>query len=826
VFADLEIEKWLEDEDENGNGIGTWQLFDDAVNPAVSALTGIVSDTTVGTPDEPGTGETAPSAPEVFTRDVEQMAASIHWSPYALSAAEIEDGSSIEWEFIRVQNGERMTVDEMNDRSLTLLETLRALENSPQKMGWGSDRRELTHIKMSPETIIHIEEKDLAIPTEANPLDGQEFRWRPNEVEFRDLTLLPNNLYFYYVRTIRIEESWDEQLEDFILIRSPSTWTEATVTTHPIQPPENLRQEPAYERAGYNGQTMALVSWAHPQMNFILEGMGEKFLFQYQIREGDDEWRTVATVPPGLMTRDRLVEGSKTRISFMVTGLQHSSIYQMRVRLYDVVAGDTSLWSNTITIATEINQESSTLDRQLDEWLNYLRRKLEEILRQPFWTAQKNSHESVLIYRPADVFDGLLESNPRTAIPLQNDGKNHTVYYLPTANIISANENRRGFSTAFSDLELLFAPSFLNESANQAVMDMFRAIDARGSELTDSFVRIAVDRHPLTQINGAPAITPSTTLSLELVATNKEIRNIRSWDRAMQSVASRIVESWLEDPVVRQGVRDMLVAEKQNEEISDHIYHVIDRIEAEIIRETNKYLTTASPDGILSHTRYTIREFNSPLHVVANVTANTSASGYRRANNNWQHENLIEYGNGRAFLTRAPGTFAFTGRVVDIPEIESVPRGNVAVGIVARYGLEDLFGANIDLQQNANRQMVVGAIARAAGVPRGSDAFAWANANLKVTLSSRNATGLISWQEAVAVTMALYEHRTSAPINTMRITNFQQTSAMNLDARYAQAVRAAFEIGIVSDASRNPAAAVTIGEFLDMLTLLNSKVRV
>ncbi|MCL2048768.1 MAG: hypothetical protein FWG87_08575 [Defluviitaleaceae bacterium] len=807
IFTDMEIEKWLDE-------TGEWQLFDEGENPAISTLTGVATDTTVGTPELPTVGDTDPTAPQVRVRDVEQMAASIYWGQYGLSFQERTDGVKVEWEMIRVQNGDRMTNDQLTSRNPIFTDVFNSLTSSPLRMGWVSDGKSLTHFTTTANQLI------------AEPNEGEDFEWYPQEVELRDKTLLPNNLYFYYVRTVRIEEAWDDQLQGYVATRSVSTWSEATVTTYPVSPPINLRQEDATGRAGYDGKTMALVSWTHQDMDLVLDGMGELFLFEYQIREGEDEWRSVVTISPNIMGRDRLLAGDSSRITFMLAGLQHSSVYQMRVRLRDMSSDETSLWSNIINIMTEIDEKESGLDGQVDNWLNYLRRKLEEILRQPYWTAQDSAWNNTFVYRPAEVFDGLMASAPDTAIPLHTQGASRTVYYIPTSAVLTANENRRGFSAAFGDMQLLFAPSFLNTGLNQPVMNMLRDIDARGSSLSDSFVRVTVDRTTLGEINSAPAITPSTTLSMEIVATNDKIRNIRSWDRTMLNTARDIVEDWLNDPIVQQGIRDLLISEAQNEEISDHIYHVIGRVEAEIREAVNEAMVTHT-DGILAPARNIITDFNAPLHVVAtNVTENMSVSGYRRVNNNWQFENLIEYAAGRAFVTHAVGTFAFSGRVVDIPDIETIPRGNVVVGIVARYGLEDLFGVNIDMKQNASRQMVVGSIARAAGIPRGSDAFAWANASLNVNMSSRNATGLISWQEAVAVTMALYEHRTSTPISTMRITNFANTAAMTLDTRYAQAVRAAFELGVVSDSARNPAGSVSIGEFLDMLTLLSGKVGV
>jgi len=812
LFADLEIVKYVDDD------YGNWEFYEvGANNPAISDLTGIVTDTTAGTPDQPGLGEVGPAAPQnLHIYEFDQMSAAVRWDPHTLTPAEQEDPDRdirIEWEIIRIQDGQRLTDDQMSNRDSNFAAVFASIVTNPgYSRGWITDGDNITAL---PDNEVFTREPD------------DPYAYDRLIVELRDRTLRPNSLYFYYVRTVRIERAFDEQLGTEVMVRSVSVWTEVTVTTHPILPPINLRQEDPTGRPGFDEQTMSAVSWEHAIMEQILEGRGETFRFLYQIREAGEPWGAEETVMPiDQMTAAFLDASNRNRIHYLVTGLNHSTVYEMRVRLYDVTAGDRSLWSNTITFMTGIDQGMVDRDREIDDWLNYLRRRLEEILRQPFWTVQRTATSNTLVYRPAGVFTGFMESVPGTALPLHTIGAANTVFYLPTSIVFTANEYRRGFSTAFDDMEFMLAPSFLSTVDNQPVMDMMRALDARGTVLSDSFVRMEINRSSLSQINNVPAITTSNTLSMEMVATNNSIRNINTWDQHMLNSAERIVERWLADPVIRQGILDQLLADMSNEEISDHIYHVVNRVEAEIIVETARSITTAQ-GGILSTERRPIHDFDAAMHVVARgVTDDMFVSGYRETNNHWQQQNLVEHHNGRAFVTRAPGRFAFTGRVVDIPGITEVPRGGVVTGIVARYGLEDLFGLNVDLQQNANRQMVVGSIARMAGVPQGADPFAWANANLNVTMSGRNATGLISRQEAIAVTMALYEHRTGTGVNTIMVRNFQNIAGMSLDARYAQAVRAAFEMGIISDTSMNPSGAISIGEFLDMLSIMSARVRV
>ena len=121
--------------------------------------------------------------------------------------------------------------------------------------------------------------------------------------------------------------------------------------------------------------------------------------------------------------------------------------------------------------------------------------------------------------------------------------------------------------------------------------------------------------------------------------------------------------------------------------------------------------------------------------------------------------------------------------------------------------------------------MIVASVARIAGAPVNADPIAWSAANLNVQMTNRNANALLQTQEAIAIVMALYERRTNTSIAQITIRDTQAIAGMNLDPRYSQAVGAAFEIGIITNRNINPQGSITIGEFLDMLTQFNQRIR-
>jgi len=526
------------------------------------------------------------------------------------------------------------------------------------------------------------------------------------------------------------------------------------------------------------------------------------------------------------MHRGALDPENPLRIRYLLTNLTPGATYEMRVHLYDITSGDTSLWSNIYLFITEPDATHNWVDRETEEWLNYMRRRLAEILRRPYWIADNTPENLTLVYRPADVFAGLIAAAPGSVITLHNNDVNRITYYLPTSAVRDANAARMGFLSRYSDMDIMFAPSFLNPDHNQPMLDMARQVNNVMSDVTDSFVRVTVNRTPTPGgvIDGVPTITPETNIMTQIVGTNRNIRNLNTWDASMYNRASQIINRRVEDPVLRESIRQMLLDGWESEQISTHIYSVIDSIEAEVTRAVAGDMRNFA-SGILSPVQQDFAQFDAAVHLIATSTGdNAFVTGYERITGRWMPQSMIEHHNGPAMVARAPGVFSFTGRNVNIPGIVDEEHGTVITRLVARYGLEDFLGLNLDLHQNATCNMLAGSVARMAGAPRGANPIEWVDANLNINMSSRNANQLMSQQESIAMIMALYEHRTNTRIDNLMIRNFVHTANMNLDSRYAQAVRAAFELELVTDYDLNPAGPITIGEFLNMLAILDARV--
>ncbi len=375
----------------------------------------------------------------------------------------------------------------------------------------------------------------------------------------------------------------------------------------------------------------------------------------------------------------------------------------------------------------------------------------------------------------------------------------------------------------------------LNEAYNETLFDVLEARHLR--QISDYFIRVTVRRSVIDeQIENMPVISKQAEIGFEAIGTvmtyrdttNTEVsfRDITTWDERIYEEAAEFVAAKLTD----QSILDRITAEIRQNRLTDDMMAFVESLVNETRNEIVGLVASKfNTGGILSPAvSLRVTALDSPMHLISKpAQEGTYVDGYKLTDNEWIPQPTVENYNGHSVAATAPGTFVFAGRTVNIPGIEDLAQGGHISAFTAKYGLEDYLGYDgVDLSQNATRLMVAGCVARIAGAPKTADPIAWIASNLNMNPASRNATGLVQYQEAAAMVMALYEQKTNTQISRLTIRNYQTTANMTgLDDRYAQAVRAAFELGILTDTEMRPANPVTIHGLLDMLGALNGKAK-
>jgi len=780
----------------------------------VSVTSGIVAETTPGTPEIPDETEIDPTAPEwvrVQENSLEMTSVVIEWSPVAPLQS-----TTMEYEIIRVQ-GTPLTEAQMQTRVPDFAAFVASL-NQPAK-AWRTDGNTL---------LILTEDGFVTAP-------DYDYAYGPSVLQdpppwLQDNTLTPNRVYFYYVRARQMGEDGQFTL---------STWVGTPVTTTPVVGPTNLRLADPTNRLGFDPMFNEFVNF---DVQFggapatVIAQLGVEFYFEIQFREDGGQWTPITRMDLLQLTNINNIranpDGTMT-FYYMLRGLRPGSMYEVRVRLYHIATGSASLWSNVLIFNTMGDTARDELERDADNWLEHLRRNLMDILRRPYWVAADSDELLRLVYRP-NAFRGLIDGTLGTTIPLHNTDARQVIYYFPASGLLELNEARRGLHTAFEDIEVLFGPRFVSQDHNRAMLDMARVLNNRTVAVGDYFVRVSLQRQTVTEmLHGNEPLSDAVAVQVDLVGVSTPV--IRTWDNRMQNQVEQHIEARVADALLRQNIinlieRDEFAGDRREYVLLDFMADVEASIEAEINRMITRDIPVeANNIGIIAQQIIPVVTFDAPVHVRAtNATPAMTVNGFNQVRTAtsvvWQQTPVTAQLDGHALITQAPGVFAFSKREVVILEIESIPQGQTITTLAARLDLDSLVQGNIDLHQNATRQVIAGSIARMAGASAGSNYVDWVANNMNVTLANRNAQGMVSQQEAVAMIMALYEQRTNTRVSAIMIRNQQSTAGMNLDNRYAQAVRAAFELNLINAYNFQPANPTTIGDLLDMLASLDARI--
>jgi hypothetical protein len=823
IFADLVVTQW----DNANHGYKRENIKKAGIPPNIvelqdiSPFAGLIAVTTAGEIQHPDPGEVDPIAPRLRVRPpVGQTAATIEWDKINPD----DDNVRIEYEIIRLDGWEMSEVNpnDFGSKEVDFINFFNNLSGSAgrAKTGWRTEAGDLYIINNNSLGLIGGRERYDYYPE--HPVG--------NIITLEDKTLSPNHLYFYYARTLRyVLVENDPQLGTYEK-RLVSSWSRVTVTTTPVQPPRNLRVE--RERTDYNRMSEVIVSW---DSDFLDMGKyGTDFIFQYQLKENENDWTGPHNMPIGnflLQDGKTFSEKSDGSMHFVykLTGLKTNSTYQMRVCLFDIGMNDRSLYTNTITFITGFDQDEYDRDKEVDEWVEYIRKKLNELLGGPYWVTLETPDVLSVVVRPGNNFNALLLGSPTAAMSLYGNDADSVTYYIPASVLVRANAAEKGFLLPYEDLDILTAPRMINETVNDTIINMSRFV--KDKDISDYFIRLTVQRTAAAgAIEGHPPLTKETSVRIDAVGTVPAVKDIAAWDQGMFDRAVKLVEDRSKDPALRQAIRQRVDRAVNTEEMMRYLDGLVLTVRNELMRSIHNELRVGNgTNGIFSaRHQEAFGQYDAAMFLVAKgLPEYTVVNGYSHVNGGWVNLPVTDHHNGKAITVRAPGRFVFSGREVNIPGIENVPKGGNISAFTAKYGLEDYLGYDgVDLNQNATRYMVAGCVARMAGAPKDADPIAWVNANLNVTLSSRNANSNVQVQEAAAMVMALYEKRTNTSISKMTIRNFQATARMTgLDDRYRQAVRAGFETTVLTDTNMRPADAITIRVLLDMLAALDAKVK-
>lgn len=749
-----------------------------------SSFSTIISATTLVDEEAPSESEKQPSAPTNFTKEnVTLSSANLIWDV----VEETSTSSTLEYQFIRLK-GELLD-NEFLYSTNSYEDTWNSIDET-SKYGFRTSDYSLQTYSESSNSFVSASQNEL-----------EYVKMVGLQRNILDKTLEPNQIYYYYIRTVRVVDGKDVAY---------SNWVPLSLTSGKISVPTDL----TVLRSEIKDKTSEIViSFKTPVMT--IDAFKENYIPQYSIKKDNDSWSEDYNIDLNKATLVQNEDGTIT-VTYTITGLEHNNLYTIRVRLYNTNSAVSSEYSNEVTHRTNTDNTQIEYDDTVNEWEQNYYTLLEQFVNQDYWFITNNLTTTRVLYRPGHMVN-IINSSTSSIIELEAGlGGVKREYYIPASEIEQLVNANKGIKITFGDSEVVLSSASLNFTDNTALTSMLEAIN--NGYAKDYFVKISVTFNEGNySVDGSTNVSPSINVCLDFVGTSK---SITTWDSYMLEVLKDLLlnEDFIDD--LDSKILELVKNSAQDTEL---LKAVKDKLNSLISSFGSKLYSQI--EGITRRV-YSAQSLNGNIIIAHLVSSQTSATGYVLENYIWKSVPTSTYGAKKAIYTTELGTYIFAGSTLVISGIGNIENGSLITQIIVKYSLEDYLGKDgtINLNSTLSRNSAIGIAARISGATVGQDAVTFFS-NKGVTLSNRNLDSNITTQEAIFLLMKAYEYKTNTNIETVKITNYNLTSNITgLSNTYKKAVQVAFQTGIYTNQNMSANGSITVKEFLQSLANLIIKV--
>nr|WP_317358693.1 fibronectin type III domain-containing protein [uncultured Tyzzerella sp.] len=764
-----------------------------------SKFSKLVTATTVN-PNNPGENEKVPPAPTKFVaEDITLNSVDLVWDKVKDNLPPLEDGSSpkstLEYQFIKTRGEQLPDAFLKSKDSYEKTWQGQYLKDVKNKYGLKTDKDKLYEFDG---------EKVQFSNTEANKERYEYVNWQGNEGRIRDKTLSPNQIYFYYVRTVRVSDKGDEAY---------SVWVPLTFTTKNTTGPKNLRVEP---KAEYDKKSEVVISFDIPKMDTAI--IGTEYDLQYSIKEDLGEWSQDKTMPKDKLTFKDNDDGKTMKVTYKITGLKSGKLYTIRVRMLNKPLNAPSVYSNEVEHRTDSDNGDNDYDEDVNNWDKNFKDLIEELKNQAYWFGKDTSSNTLVYYRP-QYFDKIIGSTNNSIIDLAlGKGGSYKEYYLPASAVVKAFDENKGFKISYNGAEVVVSSKTINPYDNDVIKQVAEEIKSKDGKTKDYFVKITVDfKNSKYIIDGSNSLSPAVNIQISVLSTKSPIVD---WDETMLNYIDELLKTKEFSSDVKAKIEKLIKDKTDNSIMVQEIGKMVDSFKLKFGDNLSKSLNS------LVRKTIPIQYLTGDIIFTYKVDTNISVGGYKKSNNNWISIGVKDYLGKKAIFTRETGEYIFAGRKLVINGVGNLPNGNQITNIVIKYGLDDFLGkdGNINLRAPITRQQTIGSLARVAGASPTQDPIEFFKTK-GIVLSTRNANNNITSEEAIYLIMKVYEMKSGTKMENIKIRNYNLTKDIkNVNKNYKKSIQVAFETGIYNNPNMNGKATITVQEVLQSLDNMSTMV--
>ncbi|ONI44954.1 hypothetical protein AN641_05315 [Candidatus Epulonipiscioides gigas] len=601
-------------------------------------------------------------------------------------------------------------------------------------------------------------------------------RQHSSVLSLEDDTLTPNKIYYYYLRTVVIIEG----------MTVSSDWINQPVTTAPIDPPTQLKVEKVknYE---YLPTDEVVVSFMAPIPTDA--AIPNDYDFEIAIKGAEDNNFSFAN--NGKYSAERITpnedaptppEGYQYYV-YKISGFESSTRYDIKVRIVDYrteVSEDEeqprSLYTDTASYQTEVDEEDQEDESRLEEFLAKYDRLVMELKGQQYWSMLETEDTGIYKYKESYLRDSL-SSN---IFELNTKDDFTTVeYYFPASAFEDGHE-----ATLTAELDNFVAtirPDTIYQHLDE-IKDATR--DIKSNKIEDFYIKIALYTRELDKVNGEEALTDEFNIELDVVHLDKEDIYIEA------DILGEIVDL-IEDG--RIDVEEELEELLKDDTVEDD--ELLEIVELEVDNIKTRYQDKAYEevqDSIIRTKEIT--ELETSILLKADVeSADATVYYYDRG---WKEDFAFRMLDNWAVEFKKPGSYVFSGTEEKIGiEIQTQSQDQEALN---RYNLDTIFTTKLGPNGTSSKEQLYTAIATILGAQQGTNLTTFLSQQGFKGVTGVNMTGSVRQDDAIYMLMQLYEKIHFTDVSNIFITNRQ--SIKNIGAfnpTYREYIYAAVELGFI-----------------------------
>lgn len=606
--------------------------------------------------------------------------------------------------------------------------------------------------------------------------------------EFVDENLYPNNIYYYYIRTVSVINGKEVR----------SDWIHESVTTSPIGKPINLRVEDT-DKHKYEPTNEVVVSLLAPIPKDA--DISKDYDIELDIREENGDFSNRYSYH--IIEKDTNNQGDEYRyIVLKVTGLSHGKRYDIKARVVDktqqIENGENpkSLYSNTVSHRTEHDAEEENKENKYEEYLKKYDSEVSKLRTKPYWKIDTGVYKYRKSYVGSIVFRG------KECLLSSNEGTLSNTYYLPMDIIEEANKNKSTIRINTGNTTLDIRP----DSINTKVSEIVEAYNNK--KISDFYVGITleeIDESVSDELG--KSVGNQIDISIDIVEMEKTDKYIE--DYIMKELDSLIatnrtkLASELDYIILDKGKID---TEELDDLIADYVDDVTESHEKSNYKLFNRY----------SNNGDTIEKLNKPMFIM--TAQNTERlDAYIRDLSNWKKIDSYLVGGRNAIESLVGGRFILRKSLFSNVSNELASNND----FISKYGLTDIFSlsGNVSIQKTTKGE-VYKSLARILGADRGIESTKYLIERGFRGITPNLADRYITNDEAIYLIMQAYEKLYSVDIKSIQVTNKKSVSNIGAFKEvYRPYVYGAVKLGVVKPTNNivSVKSSVAVKEIINMM---------